>query len=88
MGGDLPVYTFWPHGLDVGGGVWGGLTILRSSCSQKLWKKLPRVMGTSLEAVGMFKHIATTLLSANMIVTCKGHDETRRRLYENFSYNV
>ena len=24
MGGDLPVYTFWPHGLDVGGGVWGG----------------------------------------------------------------
>ena len=88
MGGDLPVYTFWPHGLDVGGGVWGGLTILRSSCSQKLRKKLPRVMGTSLEAVGMFKYITTTLLSANMIVACKGHFETRRRLYENFSYNV
>ena len=26
VGGDLPVYTFWPHGLDVGGGVWGGVS--------------------------------------------------------------
>ena len=38
MGGDLPVYTFWPHGLDVGWGVGGSHNITQQLLSEVVVK--------------------------------------------------